>query len=115
MHEHVLSAKGKKLGRLASEAARLLMGKHLATFTRNKPSGVSVQINDAALLDMTEKKRLSPSHKRYSGYPGGLRIQTANEVIARKGYRELIVKAVSGMLPKNSLRKKMLEKLTVKE
>ena len=115
MEKHVLSAKGKKLGRVASEAAIILMGKNRATFRRNIAPEVSVEITEASLIDLSEKKRLGSFHAIYSGHPGGLKRETPAQVIEKKGYSELVTRAVSGMLPKNSLRKKMLQNLNVKK
>ncbi len=115
METITLSAKGKKLGRLASQVASILMGKQTTSFTRSRLPNISVTISDASKLDINEKRMKSLSYKHYSGSPGGLRIRTAKEVVASKGYGELLLKAIDGMLPKNSLRRAMLKRVTVTE
>ncbi len=115
MKTYTLNAEGKKLGRVASEAAKLIMGKNLASFARNIFPDVSVVIENASKADISERKRSSLTYKRYSGYPGGQKVLDAKEIIARKGYSELFRKAVYGMLPTNRLRPKMIKRLMVKE
>lgn len=110
-----ISAKGKKLGRLATEVAVILRGKASSTFERHVLPKVKVTVTDAEALDITDRKMTHIEHKRYSGYPGGLKIRTGKQVAAVKGKRELIRKAVYGMLPKNSLRPKIMKNLTVSE
>src|SRR3989344_4341655 len=115
MHTYTIDATNKKLGRVASEAAKLIMGKNLTSFKRNEIPEVSVIIENASKADISERKLSAKKYQRYSGYPGGLKILSATQVIAKKGYSELFKKAVHGMLPTNKLRPKMLKRLVVKE
>ncbi|OHA26311.1 MAG: hypothetical protein A3C06_04705 [Candidatus Taylorbacteria bacterium RIFCSPHIGHO2_02_FULL_46_13] len=115
MKTHVIDATDKKLGRVASEAAKLIMGKNLPEFTRNHLNQVSVVIENASKADISEKKLTTKTYDNYSGYPGGRRVLSASQTVARKGYRELFRKAVYGMLPTNRLRAKMIKYLIVKE
>jgi len=115
MHTHTIDATNKKLGRVASEAAKLIMGKNLTSFKRNEIPEVSVIIENASKADISERKLSSKKYQRYSGYPGGLKELSATQIIAKKGYSELFKKAVHGMLPTNKLRPKMMKRLVVKE
>ena len=110
-----VSARDKKLGRLASEIAHLLMGKHLPSFRRHILKSVKVIVTDAARLDVSPKKKATKQYVRYSGYPGGIRHERAKEVIAKKGAGELIRRAVYGMLPANKLRTPRMKNLVIKE
>jgi large subunit ribosomal protein L13 len=108
----VIDAGGKVLGRVASEAARLLMGKHKTVFTPYIDMGDHVVIINADKVRLTGKKEDQKVYRYHSGYPGGLR-----EVAARR-MREvrpikLVEEAVAGMLPKSKLGKQMYRKLNV--
>ena len=112
--EHIIDADGKKLGRIASSVAALLLGKKSPSFAKNQVADVSVIINNASRLDLSEG-RLSKEYKKYSGYPGGLRFETRGHFIERRGYAEMIRKTVRGMLPANRLRDKRLANLTIND
>lgn len=114
-NEHTIDAKGKKLGRIASEAAVLLMGKNDPNFQKNQVANNKVTITNASLASISEKKKGEKIYKSFSGYPGGLKERTMSRVIDKKGYSELFVKAIYGMLPANKLRAKMMKNLTVSE
>jgi len=113
-HEYTINAEGKRLGRLASEVAVLLMGKQLPDFARNKIPSVSVTVENIDMLDITAKKKAEKTYNHYTGYPGGLREYNMNKVIADKGQSEVFKKAVYGMLPGNKLRPDMMKNLTIK-
>ncbi len=115
MAKYTLDAENKKIGRIATEAAVLLMGKNLKDFKRNAIPQVVVEIKNTSKASIDEKKLLQKTYSRYSGYPGGLKQPTGKQVVSKKGYRELFREAVSGMLPKNKLRAKMLKNLKVTE
>ena len=115
MKTYTLDATNKKLGRVASEAAKIIMGKNTPEFARNLVPNVTVVIENASKIDLPERKKKSLTYQSYSGYPGGLKTLDATQMIARKGYRELFRKAVFGMLPTNKLRARMIKKLIVKE
>lgn len=111
--QHEINAQGKKIGRVASLAASILMGKNRVDFARNKLPDVKVKITNASKVDVTEKKLQSKTYKKYSGYPGGLKETSMKKVVADKGLKEVMKVAVYGMLPTNKLRSKMIKNLTV--
>ncbi len=113
--KYTLDAENKRIGRVATEAAVFLMGKNLPTFQRNNIPEVQVEIKNSSKLLIDQNKKDQKTYSRYSGYPGGLRQPTMTQVIAKKGYREILKDAVSGMLPKNKLRTKMLKNLIITE
>lgn len=115
MTKHTIDAAGKKLGRVASEAAVYLIGKNQAGFARNKVSGVAVEIINTSKADISEKKLLQKKYVRYSGYPGGIKSPSMKNVIAKRGYGEIFTLAVYGMIPSNKLRARIMKNLTVKE
>lgn len=109
---HVLDAADKPLGRLATQAAMLLMGKHKPTFTPFLDTGDHVIVLNAAKVRLTGKKEDQKVYRRHSGYPGGLKEITARKLrVSRPA--ALVTEAVSGMLPKTKLGKHMLKKLRV--
>ncbi len=113
--KYTLDAKDKAIGRVATQAAVYLMGKNIATFAKNNIPSVTVEIINASKAKITGNKMTQNTYSRYSGYPGGLKQPTMAKVIENKGYSELFREAVSGMLPKNKLRSKMMSHLTVSE
>jgi len=113
--KYTLDATNKHVGRVASQAAVLLMGKNSKDFKRNVAPEVKVEIKNASKASISDKKRAQETYARYSGYPGGLKKPVMAEVISKKGYSEVFKKAVSGMLPKNKLRSVMLKNLIVTE
>jgi len=112
---HSIDANGRTLGRIATEAAKALMGKTRADYTPHVRSDVKVVISNASKMRIAERKRLSQTYKSYSGYPGGQRVETLASLSARKGYGAAIKKAVERMLPKNTMRVARLKNLTVTE
>jgi large subunit ribosomal protein L13 len=113
--KYTLDAENKKIGRIAAQAAVYLMGKNTPGFARNTIPETKVEIINTSKASIDDKKKAQKTYSRYSGYPGGLRQPTMTQVIAKKGYSELFKEAVSGMLPKNKLRKVMMNNLTIKE
>lgn len=112
---YTIDAAGKRIGRVASEAARVLMGKHLPTYQPNLAGDVTVSITNASQLEITEAKRDQKTYTRYSGYPGGLKTETLEQVIDKKGAGEAIRRAVYGMLPGNKLRSPRMKRLQISE
>ena len=110
-----IDAQNKKLGRLASEVAILLMGKDKTDFARNTFPQREVKVINVSKLDIDERKKLAKEYTHYTGFPGGLRTETLGHLIARKGNGEALRKAVRGMLPANKLRPKMLKNLIIEE
>lgn len=113
--EHTIDAKNKKLGRVASQAAVLLMGKNTPEFAKNTVADVKVHITNASKLDINAKKIAEKEYASYSGYPGGLKFNQAKMLIEKKGTGELLKKAVYGMLPTNKLRARMIKSLIISE
>ena len=111
--KYTIDAQGKKLGRVASEAALKLRGKASPSFTPNVLPDVAVEVRNASKLSVSEKKARQTKYRRYSGYPGGLKETSLAEFIAKKGHGELVRKAVLGMLPRNRQRSRLIKRLTV--
>lgn len=111
----VIDATGKSLGRLATEIAKVLLAKNSTSFAKNMAAKVTVEVTNASKVKVTGDKMNSKVHKRYSGYPSGLKLPNWKEVAAKKGYGELIRHAVEGMMPKNSLQKARMKNLITKE
>jgi len=109
---HVIDATDVVLGRLASQTAVLLRGKHKATFAPHVDTGDFVIIVNADKVALTGAKLLQKRAYRHSGYPGGLTSVSYAELLD-KDPRKAIEKAVRGMLPKNSLARQQLSKLKV--
>lgn len=103
---YVIDADGKVLGRVASEAAKLLRGKHKATFTPNVDCGDNVIIINSDKLVLTGKKEEQKYFKRYSGYQSGLKEIQYKKMMAEQSDVALM-RAIKGMLPKNSLGRTM--------
>ena len=110
---YTINAEGKKLGRVASLAAAHLTGKTSPTYVRNAIMGEKVKIINASKIDIAPKKLTQKTYERYSGYPGGLRSLRMEEVIAKKGHKEVFVKAIYGMIPSNRLRAKIMKHLEI--
>ncbi len=108
----ITSAAGRSLGRLASRVAIILQGKHKPEYTRHVDTGDFVIITDAAGVVLTGNKLRDKRYYRHSGYPGGLKEEAAGKLMARAP-EELVRRAVLGMLPHNSLGRKMGSKLKV--
>jgi large subunit ribosomal protein L13 len=109
---HVLDAENVPLGRVASRAAMLLMGKHKATYAPCIDTGDHVIILNAAKVRLTGRKEEQKIYRRHSGYPGGLVEITARKLRAKHPTR-LLQEAIAGMLPKTKLGKQMVRKLRV--
>lgn len=112
--QYIIDATGKKLGRVASDAAAILRGKHDTGFAPNNVSPDTVIIENASKIDLSER-RLQETYTTYSGYPGGLKYETREHLLGRRGIKEVMMRTVRGMLPRNKLRNAMLKKLTIKE
>jgi large subunit ribosomal protein L13 len=109
---HVIDATDVVLGRLASQTAILLRGKHKPTFAPHMDSGDFVIIVNADKVALTGQKALQKKAYRHSGYPGGLKATTYSELLEKNPVRA-VEKAVRGMLPKNSIGRAQLRKLKV--
>jgi large subunit ribosomal protein L13 len=109
---YVVDATGKVLGRLASQIAKYLRGKHKPEFTPHADTGDYIIVTNAAQVKVTGNKRQEKVYHRHSGYPGGIKEETFEKVQA-KDPTKIIEIAVKGMLPKNPLGRAMLCKLKV--
>ncbi len=109
---HVVDAEGLVLGRLATEVARVLRGKHKPIFAPHLDTGDHVIVINAAKVVLTSGKADKKLVYRHSGYPGGLRQERTSDLLGRRP-EEVVRRAVRGMLPKGPLGRSMLRKLKV--
>jgi len=109
---HLIDADGKVLGRIATRAARILQGKHKASYTPFIDTGDHVVVVNAAKVKLTGRKEDQKIYRQHSGYEGGLREERARIVRQRKPER-LVEEAVRGMLPKTKIGEAMYRKLKV--
>jgi large subunit ribosomal protein L13 len=109
---HVIDANGQVLGRIATVAARLLQGKHKATYTPFIDTGDHIVVVNAKTVKLTGRKEDQKIYRQHSGYEGGLREERARVVRAKRPER-LIEEAVRGMLPKTKMGEAMYRKLKV--
>lgn len=109
---YVIDARGKILGRVATEAAKILRGKYNVEFTPRLDCGDGVVIVNAKDIVVTGRKMKQKTYDSYSGYPSGLKITTL-EVLMKKNPTKAIELAVEGMLPKNTMGRKILTRLRV--
>ncbi len=109
---HLIDAEGAVLGRIASKAANILMGKNKPSYTPFLDTGDHVIVVNAAKVRLTGNKEEQKLYRRHSGYPGGLTETQARKVRATRPER-MVEEAVQGMLPKNKLGKQMYRKLQV--
>ncbi len=109
---YVVDAAGERLGRLASEIARVLRGKNKPTFTPHMDVGDFVIVVNAEKVEVTGKKRSQKLYRRHSCRPGGMKTETFAKLQSRIPER-IVEQAVRGMLPKNSLGRKLFTKLKV--
>ncbi|MCT4565484.1 MAG: 50S ribosomal protein L13 [Maledivibacter sp.] len=109
---YVVDAEGKTLGRLATQVATILRGKHKPTYTPHVDTGDFVIILNAEKVNLTGKKLDQKMYRWHTGYPGGLKERTYRDMINNKP-EKVVMSAVKGMLPKNSLGRQMLKKLRV--
>ena len=109
---HIVDAEGKVLGRLATEVARVLRGKHKPSFSPHLDGGDFVIVVNSGRVSLTGKKLEQKTYYRHSEYPGGLREFTAGR-LAKTNPNAIVELAVKGMLPKNRLGRDLLRKLKV--
>lgn len=113
--KYTLDATNKKVGRLASEIAVLLMGKNRSDYAKNKIPDVTVDVENTSKLFIDQNKLEQKKYYTHSGYPGGLKEESMAHVVEKKGTKEVLKKAVMGMLPKNKLRPQMMKRLNLKD
>ena len=107
-----IDAEGKILGKLAAEIAVKLMGKHKVSYTPHVDGGDFVVVTNAEKIAVTGNKLLAKKYYRHSGYPGGLKTRSLEEMLAKQP-TEVIRKAVERMLPKNKLGSQMIGRLKI--
>jgi len=109
---YVVDAKDKVVGRLASRIAMILMGKHKPHYTPHVDTGDFVVVINASRVRFTGKKWEQKCYYRHSGYPGGLKVRRAKDLLEKRP-EEILRHAVKGMLPKNNLGRRLLRKLKI--
>jgi large subunit ribosomal protein L13 len=112
---HTIDAQAQKIGRIATEAAKVLQGKNTVSYAPNVVPEIEVHIINAAKADVSEKKKDEKIYRHYTGFPGGLIDTSLKRMIEKKGMSEAFRIAVKGMLPKNKLQARMLKNLIVTE
>lgn len=110
-----IDAQDKSLGRVASAAAKALLGKHSADFAKHVVAKVGVTIVNAGKVRISGNKEKAKEYIRYSGYPGGQKIETFAQLTDRRGKKEAVRRAVLRMLPKNKLQTPRIKLLTIEE
>jgi large subunit ribosomal protein L13 len=111
--EYTIDAKGRAVGRVATEAAEILRGKNTAEFARNIAPAVKLTIINASQAKFDENRLDVRYHKHYTGHPGGMRVTTHAATIAKKGAAELFRLAIHGMIPGNKLRPIIMKNLII--
>jgi len=109
---YIIDAENKPLGRVASEAAKLLKGKHKPTYTTHLDTGDHVIVLNASKAVLTGKKLEQKIYRHHSGYIGGMKEIKAKDMMQNKPERAMML-AIKGMLPKNSLGRQMLRKVRI--
>ena len=109
---HTIDAAGKRLGKVATEAAAVLMGKHNADFAKHEMSDVVVTVINAGQLDIPEKKK-DEIYQSFSGYPGGRKTETLDHLRVRLGIAEVMKRSIGGMLPNNKHKKRLFKQLII--
>ncbi|HHT37611.1 MAG TPA: 50S ribosomal protein L13 [Firmicutes bacterium] len=110
---YVIDATDKTLGRLATQIATILRGKHKPIYTPHVDTGDHVIVINAEKVRLTGNKLQDKKYYRHSGYPGGLRVRTAGQILSSGRPEQVLKLAVKGMLPHNRLGRKMFKKLKV--
>ena len=110
-----IDASNKALGRVASAAAKALLGKGSPAFAKNVVAEGTVKIINASKVALTGSKTKNKVYVRYSGYPGGQKTETYHALTARRGSNEAIRRAVLGMLPKNKLQARRIKNLVIEK
>lgn len=111
---YTIDATGKRLGKVATEAATVMMGKHKPDFAKHIIADINVEIINVSKLDVPEKKE-GEIYQSFSGYPGGRHTETLIHLAERRGYDEVVRRTVAGMLPSNKHKKRLLAKLVITE
>ena len=115
MKKHIIDAKGRVPGRVATEVAVVLMGKDRTDFARNRIPDVEVEVTSSSQMSLSAKKLREKMYSHHSGYPGSLQRLSQEHIVATKGAKEVLRRAVYGMLPKNKLRARMMKNLKIND
>lgn len=107
---YTIDVAGKVLGRVATQIATILRGKHLPSFRTYKDSGITVVVKNVDKIKVTGKKMEQKKYYSYSGYIGGLKERVMKDIF-EKDPKQILIKAVYGMLPKNKLRRQQIKRL----
>jgi large subunit ribosomal protein L13 len=110
---YTIDATDRTIGRVASEAASVLLGKKSVHFAKNQALPITVTINNASKLHLPERRVKGKVYTHYTGYPGGLREIRMDVMIDKKGIEEVMKKTIDGMIPRNKLRKPRMKNLIV--
>ncbi len=110
---YVVDATNKTLGRLASQVASILKGKHKPTYTPHVDTGDHVIILNAEKIKLTGNKLQDKKYYRHSGYTGGMKVKTAGEILSSARPERVLKLAIWGMIPHNRLGRQMIKKLRV--
>lgn len=113
--KYTIDAQGKKIGRIASQAAAYLLGKSMTSFAKNEAADAHVEIVNAGKADVTARKKAHDTYVTYTGFRGGLESETLGELITRRGMSEVLRRAIYRMLPNNRLRDVRIKNLTIKD
>ena len=108
-----VDATDRTIGRVASEAASILLGKKSVTYTKNEVLPIEVKIVNAGKLRISEKRMSEKKYRWFTGQVDGLREISLPNLIAKKGIEFVLEQTVDGMIPRNSLRKERMKRLTV--
>ncbi|MDO8729041.1 MAG: 50S ribosomal protein L13 [bacterium] len=114
MNKHIIDAKGRVPGRVATEVAVFLMGKNRTDFARNRIPDIEVEVVSSSQMMLSAKKLRDKMYSSHSGFPGNLKRRSQEHLVSIKGHQEILRRAVYGMLPKNKLRAKMMNNLKIK-
>lgn len=113
MAVHEINAEGKSMGRVATEVAIILRGKNSPSFSRNNPGTEKVHVSNASLVSLLPQKARNTKTVRYSGYPGGKKISSWEDIIKKHGHEKILRDMIEGMIPKNRLRPLIMKNLTI--
>ena len=115
MKKYTIDAKDRVPGRVATEIAILLMGKNNVNFARNRIPDVLVEVISSSKMSLNTKKLRDKMYSHHSGFPGNLKRISQEHIVKTKGTREVLRRAVYGMLPKNKLRARMMKNLKIND
>lgn len=110
---YTVDAADRTLGRVASEAASIVLGKKSVNYVQNEVLPLEVKIINASKMKMTEGRIAMKEYTHYTGYPGGLRTTPMSRMLAKEGVSAVLLKTIDGMIPRNKLRKERMKRITI--